>query len=205
MVQRSCSVLAFLALFSVAHAATCPSIFANMTTCKILNGLPALGSGSQITTLGVSGFRNLDILGNTTITLNLPVTKNTIECKAKLIEFSCIYATAGSLTADATGAMLPTYATTCNDDGTQMKPCYAWCIEFYSTCALPPYSTYPDSICKDNTATTKCYGNDGVKGMKPGSATGSAAMARPYPPSVVLPLAVAVVGLGTVLSGNAPA
>lgn len=202
MMQRSCVVLAFLGILSVAHAATCPAIFANMTTCTILNGLPALGSGSQITNLGVFGFRNLDNQGNATITVNLPTTKNTTECKLKLIEFSCIAATAGSLTADGTGKMLPTYATTCNDDGTQMKPCYAWCIEFYSTCGLPPFSTYPDAVCRDNTATSKCYGNDGVKGMRPGSATGSATSSRPYPPSVVLPLAVAAVGLGTVLSNT---
>ena len=107
------------------------------------------------------------------------------------------------------GIIVPTYATTCNDDdATPMKPCRDWCLEIYRTCTNSPTNTEGMSLVMcagDDLATTKCYGNDGVKGMKPGSATGSAAIPRPYPPSVVLPLAVAVVGLGTVLSGNAPA
>ena len=208
MMQRSCVVLVLFGMLSVTHAATCPAKFANLTTCKIMNGWPALGSGSQITYLGGLGFKSLDAQMNTTVAVGLTMSKDTTACKTVMTEYACISATFGSKQ-EVNGITVPTYATTCNDDdGTPMKPCRDWCLEIYRTCTNSPTNTEGMSLVMcagDDLATTKCYGNDGVKGMKPGSATGSAAIPRPYPPSVVLPLAVAAVGLGTVLSGNAPA
>jgi hypothetical protein len=207
-VQRSCVLLAFFGIFSVAHAGLCPAKFANLTTCKIMNGWPALGNSSQIAYLGALGLRTLDAQMNTSVAFGLSMTKDTPACKATMTDYSCISATFGS-TQVVNANTVPTYATTCNDaDGTPMKPCRGWCIEIFKTCGISPFDTdiMIAALCQgDTTATTKCYGNDGVNGMWPGSATGSAAIPRPYPPSVVLPLAVAVVGLGTVLSGNAPA
>ena len=193
--QRACIILAFLGMASVARATTCPTNFANLTTCRILNGVSALGSGSQITSVGM---RNLDNLANQTVAVGLSMVKATTECNAKMTEYSCVSATAGATTADSTGKMVPTYATPCNDDGTQMKPCRAWCIEIYKTCGKAPFDSEQmiTAMCVDTTATTQCYGNDGVRGMRPGSATGSAGSSRPSTLSVVAPIAVAAAGLG---------
>jgi hypothetical protein len=145
---------------------------------------------------------------NTTVAVGLTLSKDTTACKAVMTEFACISATFGSKQ-EVNGNTVPTYATTCNDvDGTQMKPCRDWCLEIYKTCTVSPYNTNEMSAVMcigEDFATTKCYGNDGINGMRPGSPTGSAANSRPSPPSVVLPLAAAAAGLGAVLSGNAPA
>ena len=197
MKTRLFVIITYLALFSDAQAATCPANFANLTTCNFMNGWPALGTGSQITYLGALGFRSLDAQMNTTISVGLTMSKDTTACRAVMTQYSCISTTFGQKNT-VNGIIVPTYATPCNNnDGTPMKPCRDWCLEIYRTCTNDPTNTPGMSavLCSgDDFATTNCYGNAGVAGMRPGS-VGGAASSGPHSPYVVLPIAVVAASL----------
>jgi hypothetical protein len=112
----------------------------------------------------------------------------TEECWLKYVEFQCL-AKAASSTKFALGNDPMDYVTSapCASDGTRLKPCYRLCVNFFEKC-YKKTAIQVDFTCQMYTAKpddNKCFGTDGVLGMKNSASAAAASWA-------VAPLAFAV-------------
>lgn len=186
--MRAC----FLALICLAGLATtsaqaCTNKYTNFTTCRFLNGVPADGDLARIeSTLMIQSSIQKNYKDDMKIT-------HSEECWLLYSEFSCLSMPhMGGTIAIGDGPKNPVYSAPCATDGTRLKPCYKMCENLYKKC-YEASDLLVESICysieaekKDNN---KCYGTDGVLGMKSSASLKAASWA-------VAPLALAVARLG---------
>ena len=174
MHPRTLVCILALAALPAAQSAACVNKFANFTTCAYLNGVPADGDLALVT-------KTKQI--ESSVKLEYEADPNVIKSEACLLmynEFKCLQKTTS-----------PIYSAPCADDGTRLKPCFAMCTALYTTC----YKRDAIQIDFDCTLLSvpktdaKCFGSNGVLGMKSAAGALSASWA-------VAPLALAVARLG---------
>ena len=189
--QRLCTVLVLLGTVGVAHGVNCTDRFANnLTTCSVFNEVSASGTEQQMA--GVNRIQDMVV---TAYGSDTSIIKSE-SCMKIYYAFTCLNFMVGSIVSPGTPGESYMYAVPCNSNGQVLKPCLDWCYEYANTCYSGQFRLTMRDGCKTIGAPAgqSCFGNDGVLGMKPGSASSS----RPSARWVALPLAVAVVRLGGV-------
>jgi hypothetical protein len=151
-----------LAFLHTTHAAACTNTFANYTTCAAINGLAASGDAATFAR---------------TSTLDAQVDRNRVEdeylaktpeCTLQYNKFKCISLGVGSTTT-VYGAKVPYFSAPCHADGSHLLPCYAWCLDFRRACYAPSTAMALDNHCSNMAAKNgdnKCFGDNGILGMK---------------------------------------
>ena len=177
-ITNSIVVLAALASIAVlprADAAACANKFTNFTTCKFLNGVPADGDLNRIAATEI-----IQAQIEKSYAADTDISK-TEECWFKYVEFQCL-----SKSANGAATSAP-----CHSDGTRLKPCYKLCTNFYEKCYKDKTATAIDLTCQiysEKQDVNKCFGDDGVIGMKNSASASAASWA-------IAPLALAVARL----------
>jgi hypothetical protein len=188
-ITNSIVVLAALASIAVlprADAAACVNKFANFTTCSFLNGVPADGDLTRIaTTLTIQANIKKDYDADASIS-------KTEACWLKYVEFQCLAQASSPWKQSLNNAPMD-YMTSapCHSDGTRLKPCYKLCTNFYKDCYTKKTEDDIDTACQLYSAKKdedKCFGDDGVIGMKNSASASAASWA-------IAPLALAVARL----------
>jgi len=179
--------LACLAVLPTARAQACVHKYTNYTTCSFLNGVSADGSLARIESTKII---QADLKKN--YEADPDISTRTEACWLKYVEFQCL-SLASRIDKQAFGdaALDYTYSAPCASDGTRLKPCYAMCVSLYETC-YKKNDLSVEKRCEAAAAAkdvTKCYGTDGVLGMKNSASSATASFA-------VVPLALAVARLG---------
>ena len=167
--HRACAALVLLSVVAVVRA-DCNGTLSGLTTCAVLNGVPAIGelTAAEIELAKSSLEGNIRQLWNSTPTLH-----TVPACKPAFETFSCVLLSS------------PLAVLSCNGTATPLHPCYDWCIEYMTTCmpGLPPVDMAASCLSvSPPSADAKCFGSNGVLGMKPKPATPAPS---PRPPLVL--------------------
>ena len=172
-----------LAVLPATRAAACTNKFSNFTTCAFLNGVPADGDLTRIAmTKLIENSMRLEYDADASIT-------KTEKCYLDYSQFRCLASTNSAPTL-VNGVTTYTFSAPCASDGTRLKPCYELCRLFYKECYNREDST-TEAACLLTSAPkgeTKCFGSNGVLGMKSSASTTAASW-------VIGPLALAVARL----------
>ena len=159
-------LVVLLAFLHTTHAAACTNTFANYTTCSAINGLAASGDAASMTRTST-----LDAQINSNRAADDKLAK-TAECTLQYNQFNCLAQGVG-LSTTINGAKVPYYSAPCHADGSHLLPCYAWCLSFRRACYAPTDATTLDLQCGSfsaNNGDNKCFGDNGILGMKATSA-----------------------------------
>jgi hypothetical protein len=168
--QRCLRAAALLCALFCAHAAPCTRTFANMTTCAVLNGVPANG-----TQLEVSGTNKIQSVVATMWTAGASILTNgayvgrssSDACRATFYAYNCAMLLESRSGIAGDGPYM--YAGVCDTTGAHMRPCLAWCHQYHQVC----YGLQPQFLINNECAgnaplgSPQCFGAAGVNGMFP--------------------------------------
>jgi hypothetical protein len=151
---------ALLCALLCAHAAPCTRTFANMTTCAVLNGVPANG-----TQLEISATNKIQSVVTTMYASHAVWGRSPSDaCRAVFYAYNCALLLEARSGIAGDGPYM--YAGVCDAAGGHMRPCRAWCEQFYWVCygLLPEFLV--DNQCAGTSYSGECFGDAGVRGMR---------------------------------------
>ena len=181
--QRACTVLVLLGIAAVVQGDNCTVRFANLTTCSVFNGVLASGDAGRVARTNSIQDSVVTAYGSDT-----GITRSE-SCMGIYHAFTCL---TFMNTKDEAQSYI--FGVPCDDAGQRLQACVDWCYQYANTCYSGQNNLVVRDACKALSAPVgqACFGNNGVLGMKPGSASTS----RPSSRWVALPLALAAVSLG---------